>query len=155
MEETLEKEELKGEILPNVYIDACHMKRKLVMMRISPVFCRCFLNFVSLTGLSNFYPPYYILKMVLVNVMVVFESKGSVLLTWEIMGMHNPEESFQSPFETRIKPKISAKLSQEDAENVTVEECYVGHMKNSLDVTDPSLLVQEVISSLVTTSSLK
>jgi len=84
--------------------------------------------------------------MVLVNVMVVFEPKGSVLLTWEIMGVHNPEESFQSLFERRNKPKISAKLSQEDAENVT-RKCYVGHTKNSLDVTDPSLLVQEVISS--------
>lgn len=66
-----------------------------------------------------------ILQMVLVNVMVVFEPKGSVLLlTWEIMGVHNPEESFQSLFERRNKPKISAKLSQEDAENVT-RKCYV------------------------------
>ena len=31
---------------------------------------------------------------------------------------------------------------------MTVEKCYVGHMKTSLDVTDPSLLVQEVISSI-------
>ena len=42
--------------------------------------------------------------------MVLFEPKSSVLLTWEIMGMHNPDESFQSLFE---RPKISAKLSQE------------------------------------------
>jgi len=65
-----------------------------------------------------------------------FEPKGSVLLTWEIMGVLNPEELFQSLSERRIKPKISAKLSQEDAENMTVEKCYVGHTKNLLDVTD-------------------
>ena len=28
-----------------------------------------------------------------------------------------------------------------------MEKCYVGHTKNSLDITDPSLLVQEVISN--------
>ena len=30
---------------------------------------------------------------------------------------------------------------------MTVEKCYVRHTKTSLDITDPSLLVQEVISS--------
>ena len=114
-------------------------------MRINPVFCQR-VNFVSLMGLSNCCPPRYSLYMVLVNVMVIFELKGSVLLTWEIMGEHNPEELFQFLFERRIKPKISAKLSQEDAKNMTVEKCYVGHTKTLLDVTDPSLLVQEVIS---------
>jgi len=54
MDETLEKEELKSEILPSVYVHACYMKRKLVIMRISLVFCRRF------TGLSNCYPLCYI-----------------------------------------------------------------------------------------------
>ena len=62
------------------------------------------------------------------------------------MGVHNPEESFQSLFDKKIKPKIAMKVSQEDAQNMTIENCYVGHAKNSLDITDPSLLVQEVVS---------
>ena len=61
--------------------------------------------------------------MVLVNIMVVLEPKCTVVLSWEIMGVHNPEESFESLFERRIKPKLSARLSQDDAQNVTVEKC--------------------------------
>ena len=81
--------------------------------------------------------------MVLINVTVVLEPRSTVLLSWEILGVHNPQESFQSLFDRRIKPKIS----KDGTQDVTVEKCYVGHAKNSLDVTDPALLIHEVVSS--------
>lgn len=81
--------------------------------------------------------------MALINVAVVSASRSSVLLSWEILGVHNPDESFQSLFDRRIKPKIA----KEGTQGMTLEKCFVGHHKNSLDTTDPSLLVHEVVSS--------
>ena len=57
--------------------------------------------------------------------------------------MHNPEESFQSLFNNRIKPKVA----KAETQSMTVEKCYVGHSKNSLDAIDPSLLIHEVVST--------
>ena len=68
--------------------------------------------------------------MVLINVAVVSLSRNSILLSWEILGVHNPDESFQSLFDRRIKPKIA----KEETRGMTLEKCFVGHQKNSTDM---------------------
>ena len=83
-------------------------KRKLFVMRTSLVVLSLLLNSVSVMELSNCRPPYCFLQMVLVNIMVLLEPKSTVLLSWEIMGVHHPAESFESLSEKRIKPKVSA-----------------------------------------------
>ena len=60
-----------------------------------------------------------LLQMVLVNVMVVVDPKSTVLVTWEIMGVHNPNESFQSLFDRKIVPNVRTKISEVDAQNMS------------------------------------
>lgn len=84
--------------------------------------------------------------MSLVKVMVTGGCTHPTLLPWKIMSVHDPEETFSSLFQTRIKPRILEKLS--DLEHIySLEKCFVGECKDSLDESDVSLAVGEVTSA--------
>ena len=62
-----------------------------------------------------------------------------MLLPWNVLGVQNPDESFHSLYNSRIKQRLE--------ETVVLKSCYVGHSKNSLDSTALDLLVFEVASA--------
>ena len=74
--------------------------------------------------------------MVLLNISVFCQE---TLLPWNVLGVQNPDESFPSLYNSRIKERLE--------KTVVLQSCYVGHSKNSLDSTSLYLLLFEVVSA--------
>ena len=79
------------------------------------------------------------IRMVLLNISVFCQETQKVLLPWNVLGIQNPDESFHSLYNSRIKERLE--------ETVVLKSCYVGHSKNSLDSTSLDLLVFEIASA--------
>ena len=85
--------------------------------------------------------------MSLIKVMVTGGPDYPVLLPWQILSVHEPDETFFSLFGGRVKPKFLEKLAPDCAAGMKLEKCCVGECKDALDESDLSLSVCEVTSA--------
>ena len=60
-----------------------------------------------------------------------------VLLPWQILSVHEPDETFFSLFGGRVKPKFLEKFAPDCAAGMKLEKCCVGECKDALDESDP------------------
>lgn len=84
--------------------------------------------------------------MSLVKVMVTGGSKHPTLLPWQIISIHEPDETFSSLFGGRVKPRLLEKFPPELIEGMELERCCVGEGRDTLDETELLLSVHEVTS---------
>ena len=74
--------------------------------------------------------------MTLINYTVYCNSSRKTLLSWKIVSVHPPSQSFHSFFEAEVKPKCP--------ENCQMSQVYAGKTKWALDQVDPSLIIADV-----------
>ena len=76
--------------------------------------------------------------MTLLNYTVYCRSSKRTLLPWQIVSVHLPSHTYQSFFESEVKPKCP--------DGCQMDQIHVGKAKEALDQVDPSLNIVDVTS---------
>ena len=85
--------------------------------------------------------------MGVIDYTVYCQTKRRCLFPWKITSVGNPSCTFKEFFDTNIKPACTASSSSSSADppQIILNEVYIGRAKDSLDLVDFDLIIEEVV----------